>query len=101
MDHLSAWSYEHASIQTRTVLAEHIDDAFAALRAKLRVAVEQSLSSPLTRSRLHRFEWVLLILVCELGRNILQAVIQAFEPEGHGQLTKDLLFETRRVSQTR
>ena len=44
MNHLTAWGYEHASLQTRTTIAERIvDDAFARMRPKFVDAIAQFL----------------------------------------------------------
>lgn len=106
MDHLTAWGHEHASLQTRTTIAERlVDDAFATMRTKLVAAIAQFLGAPLTPSGFHAFECLLWILMRDLGRILLQTVIQALEPEESLQLPRDLVFEAgcyrRRGDRTR
>ena len=106
MDHLTAWGHEHASLQARTTIAERlVDDAFAATRTKLVAAIAQFVGAPLTPSGFHAFERLLWILIRDLGRILLQTVIQALEPEEGSQLPKDLVFEAgcfrRRGDRTR
>lgn len=106
MDHLTAWGHEHASLQTRTTLAERIvDDAFATMRSKLVAAIAQFLGAPLTPSGFHAFECLLWILMRDLGLILLQTVIQALEPEQGDRLPKDVVFEAggyrRRGDRTR
>lgn len=106
MNHLTAWGYEHASLQTRTTIAERIvDNAFAAMRPKFVDAIAQFLGTPLAPSGFQAFECLLWVLMRELGRITLQTVIQALEPEDGEQLPKNLWFEAggyrRRSDRTR
>jgi hypothetical protein len=82
MDHLTGWGHQHASQAAQRATAERIvDAALATIRERLVVAVQQFLSASVTPAGFACFESLLLTLVRELGRILLQSILQSMESE--------------------
>jgi hypothetical protein len=70
-----------------------VDAALDKVRQPLTVAVVAFFEKPLSPSTLMALEIALLALVRQIGRQLLQSVLNACEPEGPHELPKDLWFE--------
>jgi hypothetical protein len=105
MDELSRWGHQHATDTQRNNLAQEIvEQVFDAIRPRLVEAVDGFLGGPISPIGLHRFELALLLSVREIGRLVLQAVVQSLEPSDATYLPKELYFQCggyrRRAKQT-
>ena len=94
MDENSRWGHQHATDDQRNRLAQDlVEQAFDAIRPRLVQAVQGFLGQPVNPAELHRFEVALLLLVREIGRLVLQAVVQSLEPSNATSLPKDLHYQ--------
>ena len=94
MDELTSWGCQHATDRQRNRIAQSVvDQAFDTLRPRLVAAVEQFLASPVSASAFHGFEIALLALIREVGRLVLQAAVQALEPDEITALPKNVYFQ--------
>jgi hypothetical protein len=105
MDELNRWGHQHATETRRNRLAQDIvEEVFEAIRPRLVEAVDGFLGQSISPIGLHRFELALLLLVREIGRLVMQAVVQSLEPSEATYLPKDLYFQCggyrRRAQQT-
>ncbi len=105
MDENNRWGHQHATqAQQNTVAQEIVEQVFDAIRPRLVEAVQGFLRQPLSPSDLHRFELALLLLVREIGHQLLQAVVQSLEPSDATSLPKNLYYQCgryrRRAKQT-
>ncbi len=91
MDQLNGWGHEHATAQQRHQIALGIvHRAFEQVEPKIVQAVELFLASPISPKSFCAVELALLVLMRTLGRMILQATIQALEPDDPQLLPPDL-----------
>lgn len=105
MDEFNCWGHQHATDQQRCLLAQRIvDQVFDTVKPRFVDAVESFLAMPISPTAFFRFEVALLLLVRELGRLVLQAVVQSLEPSHGNTMPKDLYFQCggyrRRAKQT-
>jgi len=106
MDPVNGWGYQHASEQQIENIAEGIvDQAIVAIRPRLVVAIAGFIGAPINPTSFFEFELMLLSLVREFGRLLLQAVVQSLEPEDPSWLSRDVYFQSggyrRRGDRTR
>lgn len=94
MDQLNGWGHQHASEQTRIEIAGRlVDTALAAIRQPLVEAVASFIGNPITAANFLALELMLLNLVRELGRRLLQAVVQSLEGQQPDSFPKQLYFD--------
>ena len=94
MDHLSRWGIQHASQAQQTSVAERmVDEAFQSVRPLLIQAVLVFLAQPLSATSFWSFEFALIGLVRQLGRELLQAVVQALESIEYWSPPRDLEYQ--------
>jgi len=94
MDEFNCWGQQHATEQQRRQLAQQIvDKAFDAVKPRFVTAAELFLALPISPTALYQFEIALLLLVRELGRLVLQAVVQSLEPADSNSMPKELYFQ--------
>lgn len=106
MDNLTAWGLTWATAQQRESAAEGIvDQVWRRLRPQCIGLVAGFLGEPVSPGGAHRFELALIALVRELGRLLMQATLDALEPEEPKPLPDDLWFQCsgyrRRKEKTR
>ncbi len=106
MDDLTAWGLSTATSRHREVVAERIvDGAWQCVREPLIALVAGFVGVPPSPGGVLRFEQGLILLVRELGRLVMQGVLNALEPERPETLPRDLWFECggyrRRAERTR
>ena len=81
MDELNNWGQHRATESETKQLAETlVNESLDAIRPRLFACVSELLESPIGPKALFQFETVLLILLRELGRLIMQATLQSLEP---------------------
>lgn len=94
MNHLTGWELDHASDKQRNHEAERLVDVVLAHARQPLIDVAviffEKQISPLT---LMAFEIALLGLVREMGRQLLELVLNACEPDRPNELPKDVWFE--------
>jgi len=94
VEHLIGWGLNHATDLQRAQKAQQlVDAALDKVRQPLTVAVVAFFEKPLSPSTLMALEIALLALVREIGRHLLQSVLNACEPERPHGLPKDLWFQ--------
>ena len=94
MDELNDWGYQHATDKQRNCKAQEIvESAFTVIRPRLVAAVQTVLEKPVAPTVLYEAEVALLLIVREVGRLILQATIQALEPDDLAAMPKHLYFQ--------
>ncbi len=94
MNDLKGWGLEQSTAQRRQQEAERIVDAvLASTRQPLVDAVVFFFENPISPLALMTFEIALLGLVRELGRQLLERVLNACEPDQSGKLPKELWFD--------
>lgn len=94
MDELNGWRCQHATDQQRTERVRRIvDQSFDAVRPRFIAAVDGFLAGPVSPTALYHFEAALLLLVREVGRLVLQAAIQAMEPDDQAMMPKEVYFQ--------
>lgn len=94
MDHPIRWGLEGATAQQQQQRAEElVDQVWRAVRPKLVELVQGLLSRPLSPAVFLQFEIALLTLVRELGRGLLESVVNALEPNDAGRLPQHLWWE--------
>ncbi len=106
MDHLTAWGLSTATAHQREMVAERIvDQAWQCVRPQFITLLAGLLGEALSPSGVLRFEQALVVLVRELGRLVIQATLNALEPDSPEALPQDLWFESsgyrRRTKKTR
>jgi hypothetical protein len=106
MDELNAWGCQHATQQDRLAIAQRIvDEAVDTIRPQLVVVIVSFVAQRVSPTEFFRFEAALLALVRELGRLLVQAVIQTLDPDDSRSIPKDLYFRcggySRRSDRTR
>lgn len=104
MDELNHWGHQRATESQRKHLAETlVNQSLDSIRSGLIVCVSELLESPVGPKSLFAFEAALLMLVRELGRLLMQSVLQSIEPSD-ATLPKDIYLECggyrRRSQQT-
>lgn len=94
MRHAIDYGQAHASekIQRRTA-EEIVDTAFQNVRPQLINAVQTFLASPISPTTFFVFEMAVLGLTREIGRRLVELVINTLEPENAEELPRDLWFE--------
>jgi len=105
MDELNCWGGRHATADDRRAIAATIvEDVFTAIRPRLMELVITFLSRPVAAIAMFELELALLAIVREIGRLVLQAVVQALEPSDRNQLPHAIFYECdgyrRRSDQT-
>ena len=105
VNHLNGWGLDHSTEEHRTQEVERIvDGVLASVRQPLIDAVTAFFVNPLSPLSLMVFETALLVVVREFGRQLLEAVLNACEPDQSNLLPKELWFEcggyTRRNEKT-
>lgn len=94
MNDLSAWGYDQATDLQRTQEAQKlVDGVLDRVRLPLINAVVTFFEKSISPFTLMAFEIALLGLVREMGRQLLQGVLNACEPSRPDQLPKDLWWE--------
>lgn len=94
MDHFIGWGLNHATDVQRVQKAQQfVDAALDKVRQPLTFAVAAFFEKPLSPRTLMALEIALLSLVREIGRHLLQSVLNACEPERPHELPKDLWFQ--------
>ncbi len=94
MDHLTAWGLSTATARQREVVAAQIvDQAWQSVRSQFITLLAGFLGASLSPGGVLRFEQALVVLVRELGRLVLQATLNALEPDPPEALPQDLWFE--------
>lgn len=94
MDELNGWGCQHATDRQRNRIAQGVvDHAFDTMRPRLVTAVEQFLASPVSACAFYCFEIALLALIREMGRVVLQAAVQALEPDDITALPENVYFQ--------
>lgn len=94
MGELNRWGHQHATDTQRNDLAyEIVEQVFQAIQPRLVDAVDGFLGQSISPMGLCRFELALMLLVREIGRLLMQAVVQALEPSDATSLPKDLYFQ--------
>lgn len=94
MDEFNCWGHQHATDQQRRLLAQQIvDQVFDTVKPRFVTAVQTFLALTITPTALFQFEFAVLLLVRELGRLVLQAVVQSLEPSHGNTLPKDIYFQ--------
>ena len=94
MDNLNAWGLDSATDDFRVHEAERLVDAvLVRARQPLIDAVTFFIEKPICPLTLMAFEIGLLGIVRELGRQLLELVLNALEPNGPAKLPKNLSFE--------
>lgn len=94
MDESNRWGHQHATDAEQNTLAQEIvEQVFDAIRPCLVEAVDGFLKEPISPTTLHRFELARLLLVREIGRLVLQGVVQSLEPSDATRLPKDLHYQ--------
>jgi len=95
MDELYGWGHRNASEQQRLEIAGRlVDDALGKVRQPLVEAVASFIGNPITAMNFFTFEVLLLNLVRELGRVLLQTVLQSLTPTDSGVLAKQLHYQS-------
>ena len=105
MDEVNAWGCQDATDHERNEQARQIvEQAFDVIRPRLILTVQTFLAQAVSPTVLYEFELALLSVVREIGRLVLQSVVQALEPDDITTMPKDLCFECggyrRRSDQT-
>lgn len=94
MDNLNAWGLDSATDDFRVHEAERlVDVVLVRARQPLIDAVTFFIEKPICPLTLMAFEIALLGIVRELGRQLLELVLNALEPNCPDQLPKNLSFE--------
>lgn len=94
MEHPIAYGLAHASEDLQRRTAEKIvDAALEKVRAGLVRAVESFLANPISPAVFFAFEVAVVGLTREMGRCLVELVINALEPVDAEQLPRDLWFE--------
>jgi len=94
MENFTAWGLVSATPQQREATAERIvDQMWLTLRPKCISLLVGFLSQPVSPQSFLRFELAIADCVRELGRLVLQATVNALEPESPRQLPRDLWSE--------
>jgi len=94
MDDLKAWGLSTATARHRATVAERIvEEAWKCVRGPLIGLVAGFLGVPPSPGGVLRFEQALVALVRELGRLLMQGVLNGLEPERPESLPCDLWFE--------
>ncbi len=94
MDNLSRWGIQYASQDQQASVAERmVDEAFQAIRPLLINAVAAFLTQPLSPASFWSFELALIGLVRQLGRELLQAVVQSLESIDYWTPPRDLEYQ--------
>lgn len=94
MSDLNAWGLANASISEQQAAAESaVDQAWSNLRPQLVGAVTGFYREGVTPTALLRFELVLVSIVRELARVLLEAALNSLEPTDPLGLPRDLMFE--------
>ena len=94
MNDLNGWGLNQATEKQRFREAERlVDSVFQRVRQPLIDAVVSFFTQPLSPLALMRFEVALLKLVRELGRHLLEVVLNACEPDLPDLLPQNLSFE--------
>ena len=94
MEHLIAYGLAHASEDLQRRTAEKIvDNAWEKVRPGLVNAVETFLANPISPALFFAFEVAVLGLTREIGRCLVELVINALEPANARQLPRDLWFQ--------
>lgn len=94
MDELNGWGYQHATDAQRNSLAQKIvEQAFDSVKPQFVSAVQIFLAQAISPTAIYQFERVLLLLVREIGRLVLQAAVQSLEPADCSVLPKDVYFQ--------
>jgi len=106
MDDLTAWGLPTTTARHRERVAERIvEEAWQCVRGPVIALVAAFLGESPSPSVVLRFEQALVGLVRELGRLLMQGVLNALEPERSEALPRDLWFECggyrRRAERTR
>lgn len=106
MNDFTGWGHAHASEHDREMLAGQIvDETFQSFRDTLVAVISAFLACPLNAKSLFDFETAMLGVIRELGRRVLQAVVQSLEPQTPQLLPRELWFQTggyrRRGDRTR
>jgi hypothetical protein len=94
VEHLIGWGLDHATDLERTRKVRRlVEAALDSIKQPLIVAIVVFLEKPLRPSTLMALEASLVALVRQLGRQLLQSVLNACEPEEPLKLPQDLWFE--------
>lgn len=94
MEHPTGFGLAHASEDTRKRTAEKlVDTALMNVRPRLVRAVQLFLASPISPTTFFTLEIALLGLTRDIGRLLVELVINALEPENARELRKDLWFQ--------
>ena len=94
MNNLNAWGLDSATDDSRVQEAQRLVDAvLVRARQPLIDAVTFFIEKPICPLTLMAFEIALLGIVRELGRQLLEGVLNACEPGGPDELPKDVWFE--------
>lgn len=94
MNNLNSWGLDSATDDFRVQQAQRLVDAvLVRARQPLIDAVTFFIENPICPLTLMAFEIALLGLVQEMGRQLLEGVVNACEPSGPDELPKDVWFE--------
>ncbi len=94
MQHPIAYGQAHATNIIRKRTAEEIvDTSFQNVRPQLIKAVQTFLASPISPTTFFALEIAVLGLTREIGRGLVELVINALEPENAEELPGDLWFD--------
>jgi hypothetical protein len=94
VNHLNAWGLDSATDTFRVQEAQRLVDAvLVRARQPLIDAVTFFIEKPISPLTLMAFEITLLGIVRELGRQLLELVVNALEPDCPDKLPKNLSFE--------
>ena len=94
VNHLTGWGLDHASEKQRKHEAKRlVDVVLAHARQPLIDVVVIFFEKPISPLTLMTFEMALLGLVREMGRQLLELVLNACEPQQPEELPKDVWFE--------
>lgn len=94
MEHPIVYGLAEATedIQRRTAEAM-VDTAFQDVRPELISAVQAFLENPISPTTFFAFEIAVLALTREIGRRLVELVLNVLEPENAEELPRDLWFE--------
>jgi hypothetical protein len=94
MKHRIGWGFDHATKEQRAQTAERlVQDTLDRMKQPLTVAVVSFFEAPISPTTLMALELAFVGLVREIGRLLLQSVLNACEPDSPDLLPRDLRYQ--------
>ena len=94
MDHLIPYGLAHATEDTQQRTAEEVvDTALQRVRPQLVSVVQSFLGSPISATTVFALEIAVWRLTREIGRLLIESVLNALEPENGEMLPRDVWFQ--------